>query len=103
MRYNLSVFVQGREDSWRYADTRRSKEKCLKSFHYSNEIKTQTRFQNPLLLEKIAQTGAKALIAIPLKFKFVFDACPLSSPAFSFSNHVLDGVELIRMGIGFQL
>ena len=36
MRYNLSIFVQEREDSWRYADTRRSKEKCLKSFHYSN-------------------------------------------------------------------
>ena len=38
----------------------------------------------------------------PLKFKFVFEACPLSSPASSLSNHVLDGVELIRMGMGFQ-
>ena len=51
---------------------------------------TQTRFQSPLLLEKIPQTGAKALLALPLKFKFIFDACPLSSPAFSFSNHILD-------------
>ena len=38
----------------------------------------------------------------PPKFKFVFEACPLSSPASSLSNHVLDGVELIRMGMGFQ-
>ena len=34
----------------------------------------------------------------PLKFKFVFEACPLSSPASCLSNHVLDGVELIRIG-----
>ena len=46
---------------------------------------------------------SKALITIPLKFKFVFEARPLSSPAFSLSNHVPDGVELIRMGMGFQL
>ena len=39
----------------------------------------------------------------PPKFKFVFEACPRSSPTFSFSNHVLDGVELIRMRLGFQL
>ena len=38
----------------------------------------------------------------PLKFKFVLEACALRSPAFSLSNHVLDGVELIRMGMGFQ-
>ena len=38
----------------------------------------------------------------PLKFKFVFEACALRSPASSLSNHVLDGVELIRMGMGFQ-
>ena len=55
-----------------------------------------------LLLKKTPQTGAKALITIPLKFKFVFEACALRSPAFSLSNHVLDGVELIRMGMGFQ-
>ena len=39
----------------------------------------------------------------PLKFKFVFEACALGSSMFSFSNHVLDGVELIRMRMGFQL
>ena len=38
----------------------------------------------------------------PLKFKFVFEACALRSPASSLSNHDLDGVELIRMGMGFQ-
>ena len=38
----------------------------------------------------------------PFKFKFVFEACALRSPASSLSNHVLDGVELIRMGMGFQ-
>ena len=34
-------------------------------------------------------------MALPPNFKFVYKACPLSSIAFSFSNHVLDGVELI--------
>ena len=48
---------------------------------------------------RAAQTGAKALITIPLKFKFVFEACALSSPAISFSHHVLDGVELISKTI----
>ena len=38
----------------------------------------------------------------PLKFTFVFEACALRSSAFSLSNHDLDGVELIRMGMGFQ-
>ena len=36
------------------------------------------------------------------KFKFVLEAFPLSSPAFTLSNHVLDGVEFIRMRMGFQ-
>ena len=38
----------------------------------------------------------------PLKFKFVFEAGVLPSPASSLSNHVLDGVELIKMGMGSQ-
>ena len=37
----------------------------------------------------------------PLKFKFVFEACALRSPASCLSNHDLDGVELIRTGMGF--
>ena len=76
--------------------------KCLQNTPIEGN-QLQTYFQSPLLLEKTPQTGAKALITIPLKFKFVFEACPLSSPAFSLSNHVLDGVELIRMGMGFKL
>ena len=43
MRYNLSIFVQGREDSWRYADTRRNKEKCLKSLCYCASLIRATR------------------------------------------------------------
>lgn len=38
----------------------------------------------------------------PLNFEFVFEACALRSPVSRFSNHVLDGVELIRMGMRFQ-
>ena len=68
---------------------------------YRRELNSKI-FQSPLLLEKTPQTGAKALITIPLKFKFVLEACVLRSPASSLSNHVLDGVELIRMGMGFQ-
>ena len=75
--------------------------KCLQDTSIEgNSI--QSCFQSPLLLEKTPQTGAKALITIPLKFKFVLEACVLRSPASSLSNHVLDGVELIRMGMGFQ-
>ena len=68
---------------------------------YRRELTTKL-FPEFSPLKEYSSNWSKGSHNYPLKFKFVFEACTLRSPASSLSNHVLDGVELIKMEMGFQ-